>query len=179
MWKIKTLERRIIMAKSIFEVLDTLETETSVPAIGKTVSHKLPRELFPTAEEFENSVKLQNWAMLNGGPNGCLHACLQKGIQKFLIDVRASFKSCKKDEEWNEILGQSNVNAMKWEITERPKQGGSGKAISNARYTDCMTSIGEMTLLAIPKESIRKIVIKTYGEALVAECFSALEKAAN
>ena len=163
------------MAKSIFEVLDSLVTETSVPVVGKSVEHKLPRELFPTAEQFEDIDKLQAWA--NG--NNCLHACLQKGIQKFLIDVRASFKSCKKDEEWNELLGQSNVNGMKWEVTERPKQGGTGKAISTARYNDCLGMIGNLAAAKMDKSAIRLIVVPIYGDDMVTEVFQALEKAAN
>jgi hypothetical protein len=163
------------MAKSIFEVLDTLETETSVPAIGKSVSHKLPRNLFPTSKQFEDVDKLQNWAI----ENYCLHACLQKGIQKFLIDVRASFKSCKKDEEWNELSGQENVNCMKWEITERPKQGGTGKSISTARYNDCLGMIGNLAAAKMDKAAIRLIVIPIYGDDMVVEVFAALEKAAN
>ena len=163
------------MAKSIFEVLDTLETETSVPVVGKSVSHKIPRELFPTSEEFDNREELLRWA----NNNGCLHACLQKGIQKFLIDVRASFKSCKKDEEWNELLGQSNVNGMKWEVTERPKQGGTGKAVSTARYNDCLGMIGNLAATKMDKAAIRLIVVPIYGDDMVGEVFAALEKAAN
>jgi len=33
------------MAKSIFETLDTLQTETSVPVTGKTIEHTLPRNV--------------------------------------------------------------------------------------------------------------------------------------
>ena len=50
------------MAKSIFEILADLTTETSVPEMGKTIEHTIPRSLFPTAEEFENENKLLAWA---------------------------------------------------------------------------------------------------------------------
>lgn len=105
------------MAKSIFEILDTLETETSVPAVGRNVSHNIPRSQFPTAEEFESAEKLEAWAR----ETGLMHACLQSGIQKRLIDIRAIFKSEKKGETWSAEIGQKKVNESEWTITERPK----------------------------------------------------------
>ena len=113
------------MAKSIFEILADLTTETSVPEMGKTIEHTIPRSLFPTAEEFENEEKLLNWARANG----YVHSLLQMGLQKGLIDVRAKFKSCKKDDTWTPEYGQANVDSHKWEITERPK---SGDKVGNA-----------------------------------------------
>ena len=84
------------MAKSIFEILDTLHTETSVPTVGKNVEHTLPRTIFPTAEIFESSEKLLAWT----NEHGFTHALIQAGLQKGLIDCRASFKACKKDDTW-------------------------------------------------------------------------------
>jgi len=107
------------MAKSIFEILDTLETETSVPAVGRNVEHSLPRSLFPTAEQFESSEQLLAWA----NEHGFTHALLQAGLQKGLIDCRASFKAVKKGEAWTEKSGQDKVDAMKWTVTTRPKTG--------------------------------------------------------
>lgn len=107
------------MAKSIFEILDDLTTETSVPVTGKSIEHTLPRHLFPNAEQFENEEKLLEWAR----EKGCLHACLQMGIQKFLIDCRAVFKAVKKGEEWSAEKGQEKLNSHKWSITEKPKSG--------------------------------------------------------
>ena len=107
------------MAKSIFEILDSLETETSVPIVGRNVEHTLPRKLFPTAEIFENGEKLLAWS----NENGYTHALLQAGIQKGLIDCRAAFKSVKKGETWTEESGQAKVDAMNWTVTSRPKTG--------------------------------------------------------
>lgn len=104
------------MAQSIFVTLDTLKTETSVPAVGEMVSHTLPRSIFPTSEQFADEQKLVAWAT----ENGCLHACLQKGIQAKLIDARATFKATKKGVTWTPEIGQANVDAMKWEAAERP-----------------------------------------------------------
>jgi len=104
------------MAQSIFVTLDTLKTETSVPVVGSMVSHTLPRSIFPTSEQFADEQKLVEWAK----ESGCLHACLQKGVQAKLIDARATFKATKKGAEWSPALGQENVNLMKWEAAERP-----------------------------------------------------------
>lgn len=112
------------MAKSIFEILDDLQTETSVPGYGDAVAHTIPRKLFPTPEIFESKELLLNWAE----ENGYTHALLQAGLQKGLIDLRARFKACKKNETWNESLGQANVDSHKWEIVERPKSGDKVKA---------------------------------------------------
>lgn len=104
------------MAQSIFVTLDTLRTETSVPAIGSMVKHTLPRSIFPTSEQFADKEKLVAWAE----ENDFLHSCLQKGIQAKLIDARATFKATKKGAEWTPELGQKNVDGMKWEAAERP-----------------------------------------------------------
>ena len=105
-------------SQSIFTLLDTLETETSVPGqTPKMQKHSLPREQFPTSTQFENEDGLVEWARRNN----CLHACLQKGIQKHLIDCRARFKACKKSETWSNGMGQKQVNEYKWEIMTRPQ----------------------------------------------------------
>jgi len=113
------------MAKSIYEVLDSLITETSVPAIGKVVEHTIPRDLLPTSEEFENEEKLLAWAQ----ENDVLHACMQSGVQKRIIDLRAKFKAFKKDEDWTAEMGQKAVNASTWDIVKRPKASKSDENI--------------------------------------------------
>lgn len=105
------------MAKSIFEILDDLTTETSVPEIKKTVQHTIPRSLFPEPEIFDNAEKLLAWAE----ENNFTHALLQMGLQKGLIDLRARFKATKKDETWSETLGQRNIDSHKWETVTRGK----------------------------------------------------------
>ena len=107
------------MAKSIFEILADLTTETSVPGYGAEVPHTIPRKLFPTPEEFENEEKLLAWARANG----YVHALLQMGLQKGLIDCRARFKACKKNETWSIEYGQANVDSHKWETVSRGKAG--------------------------------------------------------
>ena len=123
------------MAKSIFEILDDVTTETSVPSQGKdengkaiTIAHSIPRELFPTDKEFESEELLLTWAE----ECGFTHAILQRGVQKFLIETRAAFKSCKKDDEWSPEYGQDNVDAMEWTIVKRPNQGSNNEAIAKA-----------------------------------------------
>ena len=107
------------MAKSIFEILADLQTETSVPEIEKTVQHTIPRSLFPEPEIFDNAEKLLAWTE----ENNFTHALLQMGLQKGLIDLRARFKATKKDKEWSEAIGQKNVNNHEWETVTRGKAG--------------------------------------------------------
>ena len=106
------------MAQSIFDVLETLQTVTSIKGDGE-YSHSLPAELFPSPEVFESRDELLAWSE----QHGYTQALLQQGIQKGLIDIRAKYRSCKKNETWTPELGQANVNSHKWEITERPKSG--------------------------------------------------------
>ena len=104
--------------QSIFSLLDNLETETSVPGqTPKMQKHSLSREEFPSSRQFEDEDSLVEWAR----KTGCLHACLQKGIQKHLIDCRARFKACKKSEIWSNGMGQRQVDEYKWEIMTRPQ----------------------------------------------------------
>ena len=105
------------MAKSIFEILSDLQTETSVPGYGAEVSHTIPRRLFPTPEIFDDAKALLEWS----DNNGYTHALLQAGLQKGLIDLRARFKACKKTETWSPELGQKQVDAHKWETVTRGK----------------------------------------------------------
>ena len=105
------------MAKSIFEILGDLTTETSVPGYGAEVPHTIPRRLFPTPEIFDDADALLEWS----DNNGYTHALLQAGLQKGLIDLRARFKACKKTETWSPELGQKQVDAHKWETVTRGK----------------------------------------------------------
>ena len=119
------------MAQSIFEILDTLKTTTSVPGHGAEVPHTLPRNLFPTSEQFEDASKLLAWA----NEHGYTHALLQQGIQKGLIDCRSRFKSVKKTDTWSVDYGQKNVDNHKWEITNRPNTG-------NKKITEAVLAVG-------------------------------------
>jgi hypothetical protein len=121
------------MAKSIYEILDDLNTETSVPGEG-TVGHTLPRELLPTAEQFENGPALVAWAE----EQGITHAVLQKGVQKFLIELRATFKAVKKDETWSLASGQKAVDDATWRVTSRPNVKKSAEETSRD-YLDSLT----------------------------------------
>ena len=105
-------------SQSIFSLLDTLETETSVPGqTPKMQKHSLPREQFPSSRQFESEDGLVEWAR----KTGCLHSVLQKGIQKHLIDCRARFKACKKTETWSSKMGQKQVDTFGWEVMTRPQ----------------------------------------------------------
>ena len=150
------------MAQSIFVTLETLETETSVPAINKTVQHTLPRAMFPTAQQFESEEMLVAWAR----ETGCLHACLQKGVQAKLIDARATFKAVKKGETWTVELGQKNVDGMKWEAAERPKQGEVAKIKAEraqAELTAGINMANAMHINGVDKALIMASLTPVYG----------------
>jgi len=157
------------MSKSIYEILNDLTTTTSVPSFGDSIEHTIPRELLPTAEEFEAEEKLLEWAEVSG----CLHSCLQKGVQKFLIEIRATFKGCKKADEWTEDYGQNNVDAMEWSVTNRPNVGGT-KKLDEARFKDCMELIAKLTENGMDVETIKDMTINIYGEDVVNAIFTAL-----
>ena len=148
------------MAKSIFETLDSLQTETSVPVVGKTIEHTLPRSLFPVAETFEDAVKLLAWS----NENGFTHALLQAGIQKGLIDCRAKFKACKKDETWTEEMGQAAVDGMTWEIVSRPKENNIAKIKSQAENDAGVKLVNAMKSMNVGKDVILATLTSAYGE---------------
>ena len=130
-------------SQSIYVTLDTLQTETSVPGqTPKMQSHTLPRSAFPTSEQFEHADKLEAWAK----EAGVMHACLQKGIQKHLIDIRAAFKACKKADTWTPAYGQANVDAYEWTVTPRP----AIKADKQAIQRDANIKAG-ITLVSVLK----------------------------
>ena len=103
------------MSKSIYETLESLSTETSVPDHGM-VAHTLPADLLPTDKQFESEAELLAWAQ----DAGIVHSCLQKGVKGMIIDLRAIFKAVKKDETWTLASGQAAVDGAKWTITNRP-----------------------------------------------------------
>ena len=145
------------MAKSIFAILDDLTTETSVPGFGAEIQHTIPRNLFPTSEIFESEDKLLDWAR----NNNCLHALLQMGLQKGLIDCRAKFKSCKKNDTWSESYGQANVDSHEWTITERPNAK-AANAISKAVVEKGVEMAKAMILAGVPEDSILMALTAAY-----------------
>ena len=110
------------MAQSIYDVLETLQTVTSIKGDGE-YSHSLPAELFPSPKVFESRDELLAWSE----QHGYTQALLQAGLQKGLIDLRAKFRSCKKSETWTPEIGQKNINAHKWEVMTRPESAKSAE----------------------------------------------------
>lgn len=115
------------MAQSIYVTLESLETETSVPAVTDkdgniirpnmgSVSHTLPRANYPTPEQFDNEEAFLEWAQ----ENNALLAILQAGISSWLISDRATFKQMVKG-KWSPELGQEAVNNRKWIVSKRPE----------------------------------------------------------
>ena len=150
-------------SQSIFTILDSLETETSVPGMEpKMQAHTLRREAFPTSEQFESEEKLRDWAI----GAGCLHACLQKGVKSHLIDCRARFKSCKKNDIWSNEYGQANLDNFDWEVQERPNAGGSKKLVEKEIET-LVKSIKTMLELGLEVETIKPKLMEKYNESIV------------
>jgi hypothetical protein len=162
------------MAKSIYALLDDLQTETSVPKVEdkngnelrKTygmVSHTLPRTGLPTADQFEDEEKLLAWAE----ESGVLHACLQSGIQARIIDYRAIFKAMKKDDIWTPDFGQAAVDKAAWTVTKRPKVNNElfikNRAIydANMKMAIAMVNTGKME-----DEDIIAILTNSCGEEM-------------
>jgi len=114
------------MAESIYIQLDNGKVIT--PVDGKEYVHSLPSHLFPSAEQFEDADKLIAWA----NENDFTAKLIQKGLQKGIIEVRATFKACKKDDTWSEEYGQKNIDSMEWKTVSRPQTSMSDeeKAIS-------------------------------------------------
>lgn len=161
------------MSESIYTQLEKGKIIT--PVNGKDYTTVLPVDLFPTAEQFGNKEMLLAWAKEQDNE----YELIQKGLQKAIIEVRATFKAVKKDETWQEATAQANVDKMKWAVVEKPNSGGKEKAVSTARYNDCLGMIGNLAAAKMDKAAIRKIVVPIYGDDMVAEVFQALEKAAN
>jgi hypothetical protein len=170
------------MAESIFTVLATRQTSTTVPFMGKddngktiSVPHTIPDELFPTDEEFESPEKLIAWS----NETDCTFEMLQKGIGKALIEVRAKFKAPKlgKDkapDTWTPEYGQENVNAMEWTPVKRPNQGNT-KSVDAARYKDCMDMIVQLTENGMDVKTIKTMTTKIYCENIVEAIFDAMK----
>jgi len=145
------------MAKSIYDILNNLETETSVPDFGM-IAHTLPRELLPTAEQFENGNDLLLWAE----DNGFTHSMLQKGVQKFIIDLRAAFKAVKKDETWTLEKGQKAINEADWNITNRPNVTDK-EALKKQAILEANTAIAKA--MKATKGISEKMIIDTLTES--------------
>ena len=168
--KINLIERIRIMSnettktsQSIFIILDSLETETSVPGqTPKMQRHTLPREMFPTSKQFESEEDLKNWAI----GQGCLHAGLQKGIKSHLIDCRAKFKACKKGDTWSNEYGQDNLNAYKWEVMQRPNQGDTKKLVIKEVET-LVKSIQTMLDLGLEIDVIKPKLLEKHNAEIV------------
>ena len=170
------------MAKSIFETLDSLQTETSVPEIkdndGKiirkgmgNIEHSLPRSLFPVAETFESAEKLLAWS----NENNFTHALLQAGIQKGLIDCRAKFKACKKDETWTPELGQKAVDEMKWEPVQRPKENNIAKIKGQAELEAGIKLAKAMKDAKVKDAVILASLTPVYGEESAKNILASME----
>ena len=159
------------MAESIYTQLENQTVVT--PVDGVEYRHKLPSGLFPTDKQFESEEELLAWAE----ENDFTYPLIQKGLQKAIIEVRAAFKACKKDEKWTEEKGLANIDEMAWKIVDRPNQGGT-KSLDSARFKDCMGMISKLTMKGMDNETIREMTTDIYGEDVVETIFTELAKLA-
>jgi hypothetical protein len=115
------------MAKSIYETLETLKTETSVPEVKNKdgvilrksfgmVEHDLPADILPTPEQFETPGELL--AFFESIDK--VHEALQRAVQGKIVDLRADFKSMPKEGEWMPAVGQAQVDESDWTFVKRP-----------------------------------------------------------
>ena len=162
------------MAKSIFEILDDLQTETSVPGQSpKMQQHSIKRDQLPTSQQYESEEELLKWFR----DNHCLHAGLQKAVRSHLIDLRAAFKSCKKADTWSNSYGQANLDAYVWEVHKRPNLKGSKASIDQARYADCMKAIASSLQGGLAPEMIHTVLDPVYGAEMITTCLDAIQNA--
>ena len=155
--------------QSIYETLATRTTETSVPAMGKDeqgktilVPHTIPENLFPSDKVFENKDDLIEWA----DERDYLFPLLQMGVQSGLIDIRAKFKACKKEDTWTPEYGQANVDKHEWTVAKRPNQNGK-VSLDKARFADCLAMIAKLTDAGMDFETIKNMTVGIYGEQVV------------
>jgi len=176
------IERNFQMAKSIYDLLNDLQTETSVPEVTDKngavirphfgmVAHTFPRELLPTSEQFEDEASLLEWAKETGN----LHACLQSGVQARVIDLRAIFKSYKKDEEWSPSFGQDNVDTSEWKVVKRPQKTDKEAVKRQATFDANMAIANAMNATkGITAKMIKDTLTASCGEDLANEIIAKL-----
>jgi hypothetical protein len=170
------------MAKSIYETLETLETETSVPEIKKDgvllrknygmVSHKLPENILPTVEQFETPGRLLEFFQ----GIGKVHEALQKAVQAKIIDIRADFKAMPTEGDWSPEVGQAKVDKSEWTFVKRPGQA-VNKKVDQARFNDCMSLIVTLTASKMKAEKITEAAEKIYGNEIVTACLNMIKNA--
>lgn len=149
--------------QSIFVTLDTLTTSTSVPGqTPKMQPHTLPRAAFPTSEQFENEQELITWAT----DSGIMHAVLQKGVRSHLIDIRAKFKACKKNDIWSNQYGQQAVDSYEWEIQTRPNQNNAASIKLAAQREAALPMATAMYNAGLDDTTVLNAMIPVYGEVM-------------
>lgn len=133
------------MAKSIYETLTEMKTETSVPQVkdkeGVTlresfgmVEHDLPADILPTPEQFETPGELLAFFESIGKT----HEALQKAVQGKIIDIRADFKAMPKEGKWTPEVGQAKVDESDWTFVKRPNVKKSDADIAR-EYLESLT----------------------------------------
>jgi len=88
------------------------------------------------------------------------------GLQSGLIDIRAKFKACRKEDTWTPEYGQANVDKHEWSVAKRPNQNGKAN-LDKARFADCLAMIAKLTDAGMDFETIKDMTVGIYGEQVV------------
>jgi len=145
------------MSESIYTILGNGTSLTKVKGAGD-YNMTLP-ETMPTAAQFANAGELYDWTM----EHGITHSCLQKGIQKHLIDLRAKFRGVKKDESWDHITAQKNVDDAEWVVTTPGAAGKVDKARQAGHLAAGLAMAGAMKAANLDDAMILAALVPVYG----------------
>ncbi len=155
------------MAESIYT---QLENQTAItPVNGIDYTPELPEGLFPTAKQFEDPDQLVEWTK----ESNYTAMLIQKGLQKGIIEVRACFKSCPKDKDWSQEMGDANLAKMAWKSVDRPNQGNSKVALA-AKLEAGLEMAQMLKNNKQATEFILTILTPTYGEQGAQDIINAL-----
>ena len=145
------------MSESIFTILANGNKETKVKGQGD-YNMVLPDNM-PTAAQFGDANSLQEWAE----EHGVMHSCLQKGVQKHLIDLRAKFRSVKKDESWDHTTAQANVDEAEWTVVTPVTTDKVDKARQAGYFAAGLAMAKAMKAAKLDKDVIFAALTPVYG----------------
>ena len=144
-------------SESIFTILENQQTDTLVKGEGYQTM-VLPVTM-PTVDQFSNADELQAWAE----DQGIIHAILQKGIQKHLIDLRARFRQVKKGESWSLDTAQDNVDSLEWAVVSKPNQSNPAMVKANAMREAGLKMAQAMKAVNVDNDTIFASLTAVYG----------------
>ena len=161
------------MSESIFTILGNGQSVTKVKGYGD-YNMTLPATM-PTPEEFSSATELAIWA----DDNGVMHSCLQKGVQKHLIDLRAKFRGVKKDESWQVDTAQKNVDESEWGVVTPVASGKVDQARQAGHLAAGLAMAGAMKAAGLDDAMILAALVPVYGADIAASIMEELAEQAE